>query len=496
MNRYIFRLSALAAAITIHAQAHAQDLPDDALDVVEARSHQEINLRGPRLDPADRLDQQDIEQGQLSLRQIRKAGMLVFTTPFNKADGYGDGPGDPLNPDNISPVSGNRPTLQGNGTFLRVNGLDAQTCLECHTIVSNAEVPARLGVGGVGGISSSPMFQPDLIDVADLNRDGIADFSGRLINPPFLFGSGGVELVGLEMTRDLQALRQQALDNPGSTIELSSKGVYFGRITADSNGHLDTSELEGIDEDLVVRPFGRKGEFATVREFDVGAMAFHFGMQATEEFGVDTDQDGDGVFNEMAVGDLSALSIFNTTMDRPRQARVRGAAREGEILFNTIGCADCHIPQMNTETRHLPYKLIGSPEAPFEDSFYSVNLTRPPMSFRRNQQGGIQVNMFSDLKRHFMGTELSETFFLATDQQNEEFITPRLWGIADTAPYLHDGRALTLFEAISLHDNPGSEAAFAGQNFKALSEEDQTNLVSYLFTLRTPTNPNRDVVPR
>ena len=446
----------------------------------------------PRLAVADRLDQFDVANNNLSLHQIRKAGLLVFTTPFNKTDGYGDGPQNLLDPENRLP--GNRPTLQGNATFLRVNGLDSQTCLECHTINSNASVPARLGVGGVGGISQTAIVQPDNIDVADVNNDGVAEFNGRLINPPFLFGSGGVELVGLEMTAALQQFKQEAINNPGTVVNLLTKGVDFGSIVSDSNGNVDTSNVEGVSDDLVVRPFGRKGEFATVREFDVGAMAFHLGMQATELVGVGIDDDGDGVVDEIKKGDLSALSIFNTTMDRPFESHKGVAQRAGKTIFNTIGCADCHKPKLNTNTKHLPYKLIGANQSPFLDSFYSVDLSKYPMRFKKNHLGGIKVRLFSDLKRHFMGNDLKESFSLATDEQNGEFITARLWGIADTAPYLHDGRALTLEDAIKMHDNPGSEAATAGLNFKNLTSNDQLNLIKYLNTLRTPQRPNIDVV--
>lgn len=448
----------------------------------------------PRLDPNDRVEHSDIVNNNLSFLEIRKAGLLLFATPFNKFDGYGDGPQDLTNEDNRSP--GNRPTLQGNGTYMRVNGEDSQTCLECHTIISNAEVPARLGVGGVGGISQTAIVKPTDIDVADVNNDGIAEFDGRLINPPFLFGSGGVELLGLEMTQDLQNFKQQAIDNPGTHVELLTKGIEFGSIVADSSGNINTSSLVGVDEDLVIKPFGRKGEFATVREFDVDAMGFHLGMQSTELVGVDVDADGDGIINELKKGDLSALSIFNTTMDRPIQSNQDEEALAGLDLFNTIGCADCHSPQLNTHNKILPYKVIGNNHAPFEDSFYTTDLSSRPARFSENSQGGLEVNLFSDLKKHFMGEELKETFSLATNKQNGEFITARLWGIADTAPYLHDGRALTLESAISLHDNPGSEAAQAGSSFKALIDEDKLNLIKFLNTLRTPPRPNLDVLPR
>ncbi|MBL4660189.1 MAG: hypothetical protein JKY19_07520, partial [Alcanivoracaceae bacterium] len=313
-------------------------------------------------------------------------------------------------------------------------------------------------------------------------------------NSPFIFGSGGVELVGLEMTAELQNLKQFAIDNPGDVVQLLSKGVDFGEIVADSTGQVDTSAVEGISDDLVVRPFGRKGEFATIREFDVGAMNFHSGMQATEVVGVGVDDDGDGVVDEITEGDLSALSIFNTTMERPIQTRQKDDEIDGKALFNTIGCSDCHKPQLDTNTRYLPYKITGGNQRPFEDTYYSVNLTEKPMSFKKNNQGGITVKLFSDLKRHYMGEDLKETFSLATDEQNGEFVTARLWGVADTAPYLHDGRALTLEDAIMMHDSPGCEAAIAGQNFKALTADDQLNLIKFLNTLRTPKYPNSDVV--
>lgn len=447
-----------------------------------------------KLNPEDRLDHIDITNGIHSLKVIRKAGMKIFSTPFNKHDGFGDGEPDLTLLDNRLP--GNRPTLQGNKTFLRVNGLDSQTCLECHTIISNATIPARFGVGGVGGISQNAIVKPDNIEVADEDNDGVAAFNGRLINPPFLFGSGGVELVGLEMTQDLQNLKQEALSNPGVLVELTSKGISFGTIVADSTGQMDTTAVEGVSDDLVIKPFGRKGEFATVREFDVDAMAFHFGMQATELVGDGVDSDGDGVIDEMRDGDISALSIFNTTMNRPIESKRNADEESGFELFNTIGCADCHTAQLNTQTKILPYKMIGENHIPFENSFYNTDLTKYPASFKKNNQGGLEVKLFSDLKQHDMGEDLKETFSLATDKQNREFITARLWGVADTAPYLHDGRALTLEDAIKLHDNPGSEASVAGQNFKTLDNDQQVKLIEFLNTLRTPPRPNLDVLPR
>lgn len=472
-----------------------------AAGAVQTVAAQTVLGDGPRL-PADRMTQDDILNGA-TLSEIRNAGLIIFTTPMNKQDGFGDGPNETnASVGNRSPEDGNRPTLQGNGTFLRVNGLDAQTCLECHTIVSNATVPATLGVGGVGGINTSPMFQPDLVNVADPDLDGVAEFTGRLINPPFLFGSGGVELLAKEMTQDLQDIKQQALQNPGVSYPLISKGVGFGSIIAvpsDPNATpplpdlvLDTSAVVGVANDLVVRPFGRKGDNETVRKFDVGAMAFHMGMQSVEAFGAG-DADNDGVNDEITIGDLSVLSIFNTTMDRPFQESLSAEAAIGEQIFSEIGCSGCHIPQLVTDRNTLPYKLTGTPDQPFADTFYEVDLRNTPMNFKDDPNAGVIVRLFSDLKRHDMGEDLKETFNLADDQANREFVTARLWGIADTAPYLHDGRALTLASAIRMHDSQGGEAVEEAQAFKALSIEDKNRLLAFLGTLRTPHDPNEDV---
>ncbi|NIL99941.1 MAG: hypothetical protein GTO30_13560, partial [Acidobacteria bacterium] len=180
-------------------------------------------------------------------------------------------------------------------------------------------------IGGAGGTNSNAIIMPTAVDPADLDLDGTAAFNGRFANPPFMFGLGGVELAGLEMTAALQAYKQYAIDNPGVPVSLDTKGVNFGTIVADGLGNVDTSGVQGVSEDLVIRPFGRKGEFATTREFDIGAMQFHFGMQPTEEVGSGIDGDGDGVVDEIIEGELSALSVFLSTLARPEQDKVDGA---------------------------------------------------------------------------------------------------------------------------------------------------------------------------
>lgn len=471
---------------------------------------------GPAHDEIPSLDLllEALESGDLELDDLRALGLSVFSTPFNTFDGFGDGPFDPSEIDTAA--FGHRPTLQGNGLSLRVNGLDAQSCNECHTIVSNRTRPPTLGLGGVGGVVQNAIIVPSLIDVADsfddrvvfqsghdpslpLVFDGVADFNGRYANPPFLFGGGGVELLGKEMTSDLQDLLAKARLAPAGTVtRLTTHGVDFGFITTlDAAGNVEL-DVEGIgpeditgvppEEVLVVRPFGRKGENFSMRDFDRGAMQFHFGIQPTEVVGEDVDEDGDGFVNEVTVAEMSVLHIFDVTNPRPRMGQIGPAAAKGFETFVEIGCAECHKPVMKTRSRRVPLAHPEDPTNPDANVYLRIDLRRA--GFEPAPGGGLIVPLFADLKRHKMGPRLAETFERG-ELANDEFTTARLWGVADTAPYLHDGRATTLFEAIEFH---GGEAQDARDDFLALPESKQRKLLRFLGKLKAPKKPNEELL--
>ena len=501
---------------------------------------------GPNLTTT--VTQDDIRSGALTLTDIIDQGELVFSTPFNGYDGLGDGPTNP--DDTLSP--GGRSTLQanpneGNGFFLRMNGLDSQTCLECHSILSNATIPAEFRVGGVGGVGANAIAATMDVDVADLDGKGYASFDGRFINPPFVFGSGGIELLAKEMTRDLQEQKRRARRKVSVWFDLRTHGVSFGQIRwvdatglededdaalttvnnncsptgdsglpiqeeqarrlhrfvainrprrerVDANSPdpsliplvLDTSRVVGIDGDLVVRPFGRKGNNVTTRDFDCGAMRFHFGMEPSEIVGEGVDGDGDSVADEVTIGEMSALAIFNTHQEPPCELHDNPDAERGRQVFADIGCADCHRPAIATRDRVLPYQYPEGGPRPFDrhTTYFQSDLSQAPASFPTAGRG-LMVRAFTDLKRHDMGKDLQETLHAATDEENRSFITARLWGVADTAPYLHDGRAPTLTGAIGWH---GGEAAAASAAFFASPDADRIAVLSYLRGLRTPGN--------
>ena len=110
-------------------------------------------------------------------------------------------------------------------------------------------------------------------------------------------------------------------------------------------------------------------------------------------------------------------------------------------------------------------------------------------AFAPNGTGGGFVNLFSDLKRHDMGPLLAESVD-ETGAGASVWMTKELWGVGATAPYLHDGRATTLTEAIAFH---GGESQASANNFFALSNADQLRVIAFLndMTIFLPARRSR-----
>ena len=117
----------------------------------------------------------------------------------------------------------------------------------------------------------------------------------------------------------------------------------------------------------------------------------------------------------------------------------------------------------------------------------SRDMRRPALTYDPALHG-YPVWLFSDLRRHDMGTA-NAAQHLQRGVAPNDYLTPRLWGVADSAPYLHDGRAPSLDYAIAGHDGEGAAARAA---FVALPQEEQGALRVYLMSLR---RTRRLVVP-
>ncbi|HZR81388.1 MAG TPA: di-heme oxidoredictase family protein [Candidatus Binatia bacterium] len=87
--------------------------------------------------------------------------------------------------------------------------------------------------------------------------------------------------------------------------------------------------------------------------------------------------------------------------------------------------------------------------------------------------------LYSDLLLHDMGPGLADGI-ADGDASGSEFRTAPLWGVGRSAPYLHDGRAATLEDAIVAH---GGEATASRDRFLALSTFERDALIAFLKSL-------------
>jgi Di-haem oxidoreductase, putative peroxidase len=399
------------------------------------------------------IPQSMIDRGAFSAEILFDTGLVLFTHDFTCAEGGGTGgPGQCLHD--------------------RLHGPETDSCLDCHN------VPLRDG----GGALSTNVFR---------GGDTIATSTQR--NPPHLFGAGYVEALALEINAALAAERAAAVAQAASThadvtAALTAKGIGFGQLVAHASGAVDVAP-DGIDADLIAKPFMAKGFVPTIRAQNLGAFPGHLGIQPTESVGVGVDGDGDGVVNELDPGRLSAVVAYQVLLAAPSFVAAADDAPDGVALFQKIGCAACHVPLVRLEN---PSYLLADPADPTIGATLDLgDPTDSPRLARVSDRGPVLVPLFSDFKRHDLGPQLADPID-SNGVSAELFLTTRLWGVGSTAPYLHDGRASTLDEAIRWH---GGEAQAAHDVYVALGPSDQGALLDFLSSLVLQRNAGTAPLP-
>ena len=358
---------------------------------------------------------------------------------------------------------------------------------------------------------------------------------------PHLFGLGLIEMLADEMTADLRAIRENAVNqatNPSArspgpyrprknddgsvTLPLHTKGVNFGHITAGTDGTVDTSQVEGVDDDLRVRPFFHQGATASIREFVVGALNDEMGLQAWDpvlcaatdpenpEFmlspagfmfdpATDTfsrpptcdardDADVDGVSGEIDPAVVDHLEFYLLNYFKPGQYRVSNRARRGLDLMHSIGCTSCHTQDLtverdrriaDVETRYDRRRgIFNDLFAEASTQFQTVDDGNANPLVLPAEESFVVRNVFTDLKRHDLGPAFHERDFDGT--RITEHVTEPLWGVGSTAPYGHDGRSINLDAVIRRH---GGEAERSARAYRRLGVRNQGMILDFLRTL-------------
>jgi RNA polymerase sigma factor (sigma-70 family) len=261
-----------------------------------------------------------------------------------------------------------------------------------------------------------------------LNKGGVVlDVSER--NTPALFGAGKIDSISSEV------LVREAKFQP---IEVR------GKVSRDSDGR--------------VGRFGWKAQVSRLHEFVRVACAGELGLEVSghpqSASPLAPLEKAKGV--DMTEPECDALVSFVRSLPAPVAIDPDGplgspAMLDGRHLFAEVGCATCHAPSLGEVRGIYSDLLLHNLGASLSDGGEGYGSIRPPSAPDGPSPG--------------------------------EWRTPPLWGYRDSGPYMHDGRAETLEEAVALHGGQGAKAA---QLFFALAVDERSAIEAFLKSLVAP----------
>jgi CxxC motif-containing protein (DUF1111 family) len=358
------------------------------------------------------------------------------------------------------------------------------SCVACHH------------VGGLGGAGLNESNVKLLVASGAVTGPGINIFKGELtdLHPGFRGGTSvvlhkhGTTRAVEERLREIGSYT--AIQTPDATTALRTTerntpplfgaGLIDGipdRALLDTAAHRDAGfpEIKGrvsrLGDGRTGR-FGWKGQVATLDDFVRAACANELGLELPGRHQASLtpakEFDPKALKPDMEERDVRLLVGFVRALPRPGfRVPVKVATlgigphgidpARGRAAFDRIGCAACHTPKL-----------------------------------------GEVDGLYSDLLLHDLGARLVDagTYYGDSSPSSSppgvlasgpatagEWRTPPLWGVASSAPYLHDGRAATLSDAIGLH---GGEAEATARRYAALSRAEQQSLLAFLHSLQAP----------
>lgn len=307
-----------------------------------------------------------------------------------------------------------------------------------------------LGVPGMSAAAASPLIvaaaPPRKDSGAPLKSIDIHDvrFVWSQRNTTALFGLGRIGRISENELKDVAQLQQR--ENP----EVS--GRFTGR-------------------------FGWRGQIDELSEFVRSACATELGLNiGTHAQAVDPLEDRANVASKRKVDlthqQCSELTAYVAALPAPRRlvpedSEERRQATAGEEVFRNIGCAVCH------------RRNLGSVSGLYSDLL--VHEMGSELSDPSPAPAAALVSRVSERSAYGGGSIV--TVARATEDRRQEWKTPPLWGVRDSAPYLHDGRAETLEAAVLQH---GGEAAGSTKRFRELPASERMQVLAFLRTLAAP----------
>ncbi|HET9621407.1 MAG TPA: di-heme oxidoredictase family protein [Kofleriaceae bacterium] len=329
---------------------------------------------------------------------------------------------------------------------------NAQSCRECHQnpITGAASQVTELRAGHFNGISfvdhpGGSLLDDRAIDPSLQERIAAGNEVRTFRLSLSLLGDGFVEAI------DAATLQNISLGQPAG-----QRGTF-----------IQVPVLEAPGSNRGGR-FGWKNQHASLMSFAADAYVNEMGI-TSPLIPVENTSNGNSVaaFDTVADPedkgpDIAAFTLFMRSLKAPSRDTALAAtasATHGSQLFDSLGCATCHVRSITT--------------APAGTVINGGQLTVPPAL------GDKIIHPYSDFLLHDVGTGDGIVQNGGQGTRNKVRTAP-LWGMRVRDRLMHDGASVSRSDAILRHSN---EAAGAASNFANLSTTSQNDLINFLNSL-------------
>lgn len=225
--------------------------------------------------------------------------------------------------------------------------------------------------------------------------------------------------------------------------------------------------------------FGWKAQKKSLYDFTMTACAVELGLNVPDhaQAGTPLNPEYTTVGYDLNQRETTALVDFLSELPAPQQREPAGDKeaeylQAGQQLFASVGCATCHTPDLGEAKGLYSDLLVHDMGADLVDTGEYGSFTPVPDSAEE---------VVEELATTDEGEQKSQLRVVGATRQ--EWRTPPLWGCRDSAPYLHDGRAETLEQAIAFH---GGEAVVPAQKYFMLPPAERQQLLAFLKSLEAP----------
>ncbi|MEX2120682.1 MAG: di-heme oxidoredictase family protein [Pirellulales bacterium] len=295
---------------------------------------------------------------------------------------------------------------------------------------------------------------------------------GRIDSRPFVRRLSPVEGLSLTLSqRNTPALFGAGLIDTVVEADLEEIAADQRRRFTSVSGRIPRANQGGVGR------FGWRGQTATLRDFVLGACANELGLTAPghQQPSVPHDPDYWSYGLDLSHDQCDDLVAFVAALPAPRQVipddrRQAKMVEVGERYFDQIGCSDCHRRDVGAVEGIYSDLLLHDMGPPLDDP-----TPANPSSLSDPGTTGVVLGSY-------YGTQIP-LLARVSDPVRREWRTPPLWGVRDSAPYMHDGRAPTLEDAIEQH---GGEAKAAAVRYRKLTSGQRSRLLMFLNTLAAP----------